>query len=421
MKTLKTLTSLIVALLIAVMPAASDAVSVAGACTPAVIERYEGVRNARDIKLVAGNCVKFGRKTAYGFVSRHSEGYCEETGTVMPIEADYGLTLTSEGMIIYVNGYDHTGKNITVRSAEIVGVSDGNNKLKIKMNSRTPIDTSKFKTGLYHISATFSNNKQLDIYFYVNIDAASPCTVEKESFDAVLERRVALSKAVEKAEKSTVNGGFAMDGSKSIDLKNFYYPNAEWGRPDLYRCDTKRWAGLSDTLVNKNWSDEHKAYVLLMWLREHVAYDYYKTKVLHKSRMSANKDYSGKQSVWELRTGVCWDFTNIYAIMCRAQGIACASIGSESENHVWNIVRINDRWIEVDVSAYAKYGTYNEAANVRTLNKYGIWDENYDLGRYAFTIYPNSAKTMPKDVVINDSLQYGDPDDPKDDVHYIAA
>ena len=94
---------------------------------------------------------------------------------------------------------------------------------------------------------------------------------------------------------------------------------------------------------------------MLNWLRNNIAYDVYIED--REARSYEAEDWSGKYSAWNLKTGVCWDFSNIYAIMCRAQGIPCTTVGCESQNHVWNLVMINGRWIEADITTYARYET----------------------------------------------------------------
>lgn len=433
MKFLRKITALSAALIMAVsalsssVPAASvidgaPAVSARPAASftgsaPSAGDIPEGKLSGTELTFTAGNIATAGGYTIYGFVNRHSEGYSSVTDSVIHIEADYGLTETSKKMNLYVSGYNHTKKDLKIKSAVITGVSQGSKgfekDIKIKMNEKTKINTKKFKTGLYMITATFSNKKKLNIFFYVNTDAVSTCYAEKISSKTAVTRRRALTKAINKTSEDNINGGFERDGSKSLALDKFYYPNYTFGNAAKYRCDTKRWMEKSDKIVNKNWSDEHKAYVMLVWLMNNIAYDSY---ILDRdSRSCATDDWSGKNSTWNLRTGVCWDFANIYAIMCRAQGIPCTSISTASENHMWNLVLINGRWIEVDISSYARYETYKKDADDRTR----CYDGDRSFRQYAFSMYPNWDTKMPDDIVVNGDLMYGDPEDTKSPVHFV--
>ncbi len=410
--------SLLAVLLIAIMFVVSGCSATTPAIndnSPAVMDHYDGIAYVNDSILKVGTTAKYSGKTICGYTIRHSEGYCEDVGAVIHIEADYGITATADKMVIYINGYNHTDRNITIKSAVVNGASAKNLSLNVKMNSKTKIDTKNYKTGLYCVTAKFSTGKSIDLYFFVNTNAASPCTVDNVSYKSACDRRIALNKAVANAINSDINGGFATDGSKSIDLTNFYYPNYTFGEPNKYRCDTQKWADLSNKICDKNWSKEHKAYVIALWIKNNIAYDWYRVDTLDASRSNYYKDYSGKQSVWDLRAGTCWDFSNIYAIMCRAQGIPCTTMGSDSQWHQWNLVQINGRWLEIDLANYSKYDVNGKDTSKKTLNKYG--DSNF--AKYAFTVYPNNRST-PKDLDVNTGLNYGNPDNPNDDVYYLS-
>ena len=287
-------------------------------------ERANGIAYSDNRLLTVGNVALACGYTVCGFTDRHSEGINVETGTALHIEADYGLTLTHNKMVMYVNAYNHTDEKITVKSAIMNGASAKNKSITVKMNDKTAIDTKNYKTGLYTITVKFSTGKSLSICFWVNTNNAMPARVEYVNGDKAYERRVAMNDAFDAAVKSTVNGGFARDGSKSIALDKFYYPQYHFNQPNKYRVDTKLWADKSDEIItDKTWSDEYKAYKLAIWIAENIAYDSYRANNLRWSRAGTVDIYDGTYSVWNLKTGVCFDFANIYAIMCRQQGIAC--------------------------------------------------------------------------------------------------
>ena len=378
--------------------------------TPPVEETPNGVKKWNDISLTPVNIAKINSSyIVYGFTERHSEGYCTESDSVIPIEADYGLTAEASGMILYVNGYNHTNQNITIKSSKI----DGKTDVSLKMNTKTKIDTKNMETGYHYIRTTFSNGKSLELHFWVNTDAVRPCTKERTNFDVAVKRRKALTPAIDAAINSGRYGGFARDGSKSLALDQFYYPQYDFSKPALYRCDTQRWIDQSNKIVENSWSAEHKAYALMIWMRRNIAYDYYMVRVLKKSRAAYAKDWSGRYSVYNINAGKCWDFASIYSIMCRAQGIPCTTIGADSKWHVWNIVLINGRWIELDLTALNKYGVFKAETSVRTIDR-----ESYCITNYAFKMHPSSNTVLPDDITVNYWLVYGDP---KDENNYTHA
>ena len=75
---------------------------------------------------------------------------------------------------------------------------------------------------------------------------------------------------------------------------------------------------------------------------------------------------------------------------------------------------INGRWIELDLTSINKYGTRKKDTSARTQDH-----SSYDLGLYAFSIYPNWRKNMPEDAIVNDYLMYGDPNDKKNNTSKI--
>ena len=60
----------------------------------------------------------------------------------------------------------------------------------------------------------------------------------------------------------------------------------------------------------------------------------------------------------EKQQGVCYDFSALFAAMCRSQDIPCAvakgyTIGGY---HAWNMVWMNEAWVAVDMTASIAYG-----------------------------------------------------------------
>ena len=57
-------------------------------------------------------------------------------------------------------------------------------------------------------------------------------------------------------------------------------------------------------------------------------------------------------AVLEAKKGVCYDFSALFAAMCRSQGIACKIEQGylSSGYHAWNSVYLNDSWSSVDLT-----------------------------------------------------------------------
>ena len=118
-----------------------------------------------------------------------------------------------------------------------------------------------------------------------------------------------------------------------------------------YRYDTDYWINKSDEIIkgNENASDAYKACLLHDWMTENLVYDYYKANYLGDPRYHGHYD-TGEYYVSKCYVGVCRDFVNIYAIMCRRAGVPCIILGNSSEGHVWSAVYLYDQWLEVDLT-----------------------------------------------------------------------
>ena len=60
----------------------------------------------------------------------------------------------------------------------------------------------------------------------------------------------------------------------------------------------------------------------------------------------------------EAQKGVCYDFSSLFAAMCRSQGIPCAVAKGYTTGgyHAWNMIYLNDAWIPVDLTVSIAYG-----------------------------------------------------------------
>ena len=93
-------------------------------------------------------------------------------------------------------------------------------------------------------------------------------------------------------------------------------------------------------------------------------------------RRGAIKNYTPDTAhLLERQQGVCYDFSALFAAMCRSQGIPCAvakgyTIGGY---HAWNMVYLNDAWVGIDLTASIAYGlsdTDELADFTATMNRY---------------------------------------------------
>lgn len=93
-------------------------------------------------------------------------------------------------------------------------------------------------------------------------------------------------------------------------------------------------------------TDEEKAQAIYQWIIQNFEYDY---------------DYSDCIQYFDIRKtlrthkGVCYDFSNLFAALCRSQNIPCyvvdgAPYDRSTDNHTWNRVCYGGSWWDVDVT-----------------------------------------------------------------------
>ena len=266
-----------------------------------------------------------------GLLERSSVGYSESIGDLVMTEADYGFSEAVTDRIVALNGYDYTGGSIRAVTAYLSALDDKEDIIKtvaFDADGICTFDTSELPVGVYRVTAEFSaeKNNTMQLFFYVKENRTYACLAKvrgkyqetaEEFYELYKERREKLAEAMKEAETEELSGGFAIDGSKSLQLDLFYYPNYPYVVDgEAYRCDTELWEDVAKEITEEDWTKEHKAFVMCQWLRDNIAYDSYAASF--DSRCIKNQDWSGKYFVYNIKTGVCWDFTNIYAIMCRA-------------------------------------------------------------------------------------------------------
>lgn len=377
-------------------PASSSTLSQPTPSTVAAPAVVSGITNETFYKYTtaytsfANSLAKSGDVILYNFTDKLYTGIGKD-GSELPTEAEYGLTGYLDGQKMWVKAYNNSGTGLTVKSSRLEYLDKSTvQSFATGINfNYSSADTSTLYNGLYRVQATFSNNKTVTLYFYVNGSNTYLCNVERSAnYDKYVARRKSVKDLLAAKNITPRN---------SITLEGFHYPTKAFDKS--YRDDTQLWIDLSKKLVKDEWSDEYKLYTFVNWISENIAYDYYKVNTCINSRARYFNDHTGTYSVWNTRTGVCLDVTNILAIMCRANGIPASSIASKKQEHVWNVVYINGRWLEVDCIESQMYGVFEYDTTKR---------KNLNIPRYAglYDIVPSpNNPAMPSDAIAGDVLQ----------------
>lgn len=115
------------------------------------------------------------------------------------------------------------------------------------------------------------------------------------------------------------------------------------GGATLWDTRTKE---LADEICASCKTDEEKVQAIYQWIIRNFEYDY---------DYYAFIQYFNVRRTLHTRKGVCYDFSNLFAALCRSQNIPCyivdgSSYDRSTASHTWNRVYYNNSWWDVDVT-----------------------------------------------------------------------
>ncbi len=284
----------------------------------------------------------------YGF-GGHGYASVGLDGTELPFDVYYGAGLSTEGTLLNVTWHNYTEQD--VRPTAVTMYSPYLNaemplgEMSVEAGETLSIDTANVGTGPYELQIAWSNGSVTALGFYKNGDELWYCRDAEESSEYMCrwyDRKDAIDALL--AEQ-----GVTPENSLDYSDDRWAYPvPADYGKG--YRCDNSRWIGLARELAgDPSLPDAQKAILIHDWMVENLAYDDYKVNCLGNTRAAVYKDYTGKYSMWDTKTGVCADFTTVYCIMLRSLGIPAVSLDYNDE-HVWNVVYLDGDWVEIDLT-----------------------------------------------------------------------
>lgn len=103
---------------------------------------------------------------------------------------------------------------------------------------------------------------------------------------------------------------------------------------------------LADEICADCDTDEEKVKAIYNWIIHNFEYDYESEPLIQ---------YFDVRKTLETRKGICYDFSHLFASLCRSQNIPCYMVdGDKRDNinyhHTWNRVYFNGSWWDVDTS-----------------------------------------------------------------------
>ena len=115
------------------------------------------------------------------------------------------------------------------------------------------------------------------------------------------------------------------------------------GQATLWDIDT---AKLADEICADCDTDEEKVKAIYEWMIHNFEYDYEYNPVIQ---------YFNVRKTLSTHKGVCYDFSHLFAALCRSQNIPCYVVdGDKRDNaqyhHTWNRVCFDGSWWNMDVT-----------------------------------------------------------------------
>lgn len=102
---------------------------------------------------------------------------------------------------------------------------------------------------------------------------------------------------------------------------------------------------LADEICAGCESDEEKVQAIYRWIIDNFEYDY---------DYHAFIQYFDVRQTLRTHKGVCYDFSNLFAALCRSHNIPCYVVDGTSyktaAQHTWNRVYYNNSWWDMDVT-----------------------------------------------------------------------
>ena len=111
-------------------------------------------------------------------------------------------------------------------------------------------------------------------------------------------------------------------------------------------------------------TDEEKVVAIYNYMADRYSYDYKLANEITSGKIT--KYIPDTAATLNGTTGMCYDFSSLFAAMCRSEGIPCALTKgyAGSSYHAWNKVNLNGSWYQIDLT----YAVTRNVRNAKTLH-----------------------------------------------------
>jgi len=345
--------------------------------------------------------------TIYDFEKSRRVGATNINNATVDYEGLYGLSATIDGDDLAYHYYRHINK-ISKTATVILHKYGTPNEYISKVNNVDAndihYDISSLDNGLYVLSAKaiYDDNTSniVNMFVYVNGTNSYLCRVYNGD-----------AKYLESYRTYWFNTINTIDPKDCLSVDEMTYPTSG---ANGHVNHVNLWVEKGNELIRDDWSDETKVFSFVNYIYRNIAYDRYKVSVLGHSRAreASTSTYDGysddKNFAYYTGVGVCWDYTNILAIMCRSHGIPCTSV--DTPTHTYNAVYLNGHWVLIDITMF-----YTKACNNRDTSV--LNDTTIDFQKVT-NGYGNYLKTDNITSIGKQIWTYKNATDPTNDINY---
>lgn len=303
------------------------------------------------------SALSMGKSLIWNFNDSTAVGAGIDSDAVTETEADYGFVISvkdSDAVIVvpYANMEPAvTPTGITAELAtedydtdsvqdvyEITGYADCPNGVGLVIMS--------FSNGECLTAGVFKEDGRL---YAVNVSK------DKTNAELTIDSRILLEQIIAENGLSEEDGVFT---------DPIYYPIVPVASGET--TDTKYWIDKSFEITEPDWTDAHKVMAIYNYIVDNFAYDNWVISQGANSRVFLYEDFTGNYYISRTHVGVCEDFSQVFAVMCRGQNIPSYEI--HNGNHAVSAAYIEDygRWLLVDTTPDVRHQTNSEDYTVQS-------------------------------------------------------
>ena len=307
--------------------------------------------------LNVNSALKFEDRLIWNFSDCTAVGQSATDDVTTATEADYGFIIrVIDNDTVIVDPYDNSDTGI-VPITVTAEVGSGDYTSTETLDTHEITGYSDCVNGLGLVKVTFSDNIILTAGVFKENDRLYAVNINKDTTKAtrIINCRLAFESLMNKA---------GITEADAVYTDPIYYPIVPVNPGEV--MDTAYWIKESSNIVESDWSDAHKVMAFYNYIIDNFAYDDWVVSKGQHNRWFYYNDFTGKYYTSKTHVGVCEDFSQIFAILCRAQGIPAFEVHNVKHAMAAAYVEDYGRWILIDTTADIMYDAYQEDYTVWT-------------------------------------------------------